>query len=71
METVITNPLSKAQREYDVALVTQAQIDAWTNVMDDDELRECEIDAACPAEWAAHMIIKLGPDRAGQIILGS
>lgn len=71
METVITNPLTKVQREYDLAMVTQEHCDAWVQLLDDDELRDCYIETDSPTEWAAHMIITLGPDRAGQIILGS
>ena len=71
MGTVITNPRTKVQREYDLAMVTQAHCDSWAQVMEEDELHDCYIETDSPTEWAAHMILTLGPDRAGQIILWS
>jgi len=52
-------------------MVTQAHCDSWAQVMEEDELHDCYIETDSPTEWAAHMILTLGPDRAGQIILWS
>lgn len=67
----ITNPFTKQLVPFDLAMVTEDMTNAWSVLMTEDELYEAHIDCESPAEWAAYMILALGPDRSGELILGS
>jgi hypothetical protein len=69
----ITNPCTNALVEQDISGITQAELDAYSGLMD-AELRE-QLHAALapctPAEYLAAWVAAVGADEAGRVILGS
>ena len=71
---VATNPWSGCQVTVDVATLTQEQLDAYAVHMDDEE-REAINDGfdhdPSPGEWLSAWAERVGPEKAGMVILGS
>ena len=74
--TTITlhNPWTHAIVERDITGLTQSQLDAYAQIID-DESRESINNGpawdASPAGWLSAWVDHVGPDEAGRIILGS
>lgn len=71
--TIITiiNPHSKARVERDICGLTQAELDAYINVIDDETLAALEGAGETPEEWLAAYVDHVGAEQAGIVILGS
>ncbi|MBI2306114.1 MAG: hypothetical protein HYU78_02315 [Rhodocyclales bacterium] len=67
----IINPFSKAIGERDITGLTQAELDAYLNVIDDETLYALEGAGETPEEWLAAYVDHVGPEQAGIVILGS
>jgi hypothetical protein len=66
----IINPFSGATVERDITEITQAQVDAYAQLLDDETLYAIE-GADTPVEWLEAYVAKVGPTEAGRVILGS
>lgn len=67
----IINPFSKAFVERDITGLTQAKLDAYINMIDDDTLTALEGAGETPEEWLAAYVDHVGAEQAGIVILGS
>jgi len=71
MSTItIVNPFSGATVERDISDITQEQVDAYAQLLDDETLYALE-GAETPAAWLAAYVDRVGPVEAGRVILGS
>lgn len=70
----LINPWSGACVTRDISGLSQSELDAYTNIMAEDEVEEINyaMEFNCrPAEWLKAWVEKVGSERAGTIILGS
>jgi len=69
----LTNPFSRVTVELDITGLTEAELSAYAQMMD-DEIREAIHDdlAPCtPEVFLAAYVERVGADEAGKLILGS
>jgi hypothetical protein len=69
----IINPWSGAVVNHDITGLTEAQLDAYAQVMD-DEIREAlhsSLAPCKPEEFLAAYVERVGPEEGGRIVLGS
>ena len=71
MNVTLTNPFSGATIVRDISGLTQAQLDAYAMLIDDETLYALEGAGETPAEWLAAYVEHVGADQAGIVILGS
>lgn len=74
----LINPVTGAESIRNVSGVTQAQVAAWTYIMDHDSIAQTneklgryQLADVTPAQWIYTWAHLVGPVRAGCIILGS
>lgn len=69
----IINPFSGATVEHDITGLTQNQLDAYTQLMDDD-IRESLYDELAPCSpevFLAAYVSRIGCEAGGRLVLGS
>lgn len=72
MTTVtVANPWTNALVERDISGMTQGQLDAYLQLIDDETLYALEGVGETPAEWFYAYVAKVGPEEAGRVLLGS
>jgi hypothetical protein len=69
----VTNPVTGQLVEMDVTTLTDDELDAYAQLMDDDIIEDLHSarDWESPAQFLAAYVDRVGPDAAGRIILGS
>lgn len=69
----VTNPATGQPVEMDITTITEDDLDAYAQLMDDDIREDLHSarDWESPAKFLAAYVDRFGPDDAGRIILGS
>jgi hypothetical protein len=67
----VQNPWTKEVFDYDITGLTHDQLDAYVQLMDDEDLCELESISGTPESWLKMFADYVGPEEAGRIVLGS
>lgn len=70
---LLTNPHNGATFERDITGLTEAELDAYAMLMDDDlrEALHADLAPCTPEAFLAAYADRVGPEAAGMIVLGS